>query len=116
MKVHNHLHKHPLLDHILGQMNPVHILKSNFFNIHFNITLTKQVGLDSISSALNSVGSPLKPLSEHKLSWLRFFMVLLSATRQNVQQYLNPFAPELNIWGDAQHTRIQMEDTQWRPW
>jgi len=48
MKGRNDFHKSPLLDHTLSQMNPVHILKSNFFNIHFSITPTKQAGANSL--------------------------------------------------------------------
>ena len=58
MKVHNDFHKSPLLDHTLSRTNPVHILKSNFFNIHFSITPTKQAGSNSAYSALNSVDAP----------------------------------------------------------
>jgi len=37
--VQHHIYKTLPLDSILGQMNPVHILTTCFFKIHFNINL-----------------------------------------------------------------------------
>jgi hypothetical protein len=36
-KVYYHVYKCPLLDPVLSHMNPLHILPSYFFNIHFNL-------------------------------------------------------------------------------
>jgi hypothetical protein len=38
-KVHYHIHKNQLLDRVLNQMNPAHILTPHFFKINFNIVL-----------------------------------------------------------------------------
>jgi hypothetical protein len=35
-KLHYRVYKCPSLHHILSQMNPVHIFKTNFFKVHFN--------------------------------------------------------------------------------